>query len=375
MNRFLANVYRLSIKELWSLAHDPIMLFLIVYALSLAVITVAEGVKLEVVNATVAVVDDDRSELSRRIADALVQPYFTPAVEIGRDDAGRAMDTGHYSFVLEFPPRMEADTLAGRVPQVGLTIDATAMVQAGNGYAYLQSIVLQEAATWARSKGVEALLPITVVPRVHFNPNVEGRWFNAIMQLINSITILSIILVGAAVIREREHGTIEHLLVMPVRAIEIALSKILANGAVILLAVVLSMELVVRGWLGVPIAGSRTLFIVGTVVYLFSTTALGILIATYANSMPQFGLMTIPVFVTMLLLSGNMTPLESMPPALQWAMHISPSVYYVQFSQGLLYRGATLDIVWQPLLVMTGLGAVFLTVATRRFHDMLSRSG
>jgi ABC-2 type transport system permease protein len=373
--RFLLNLWHLSVKELASLRHDPVMLALIIYALSFAVVTVATGTKLEVVNAQVAVVDRDRSDLSHRIVDALRPPQFKPSIEVSEAEAARGMDLGRWGFVIEFPPNFEADVLAGRSPGVALTIDATIMVQAGNGATLIQNVVAEEVATWAKSAGVEASLPIAVVPRVHFNPNVEGRWFGAIMQLINSITILSIILVGAAVIREREHGTIEHLLVMPIGALEIALSKVIANGAVILVATLISMEVVVRGWLDVPIGGSRLLFTFGTVIYLFSTTALGILIATVANSMPQFGLMSIPVFTTMLLLSGNMTPLESMPTALAWAMHISPSVYYVQFAQGLLYRSATLDIVWQPLAVMAGLGVVFLSVAARRFHVMLSRVG
>ncbi len=375
MIRSITAIYRLSIKELASLRHDPMMLFLIVYAFTAAVVLVSAGMKIEVANATVAIVDEDRSQLSTRLADALVPPYFKRAVVIERPDVERAMDVGSYSFVLEFPPRFEADVIAGRAPAVGLVVDATVMVQAGNGTAYIQSILLKEAAAYLHAAGIEASLPIAVAPRVWFNPNLEGRWFSSIMQLINSITILSILLVGAAVIREREHGTIEHLMVMPVSAFEIAIAKVLANGAVLLLAVVLSMEWVIRGWLGVPIAGSRALFLLGTVIYLFSTTSLGILVATLANSMPQFALMSIPVFVTMLLLSGNMTPLESMPAVLQWGMHASPSVYYVQFAQGLLYRGATLDIVWQPLAIMAGLGALFLTLAIRRFHVMLSRFG
>jgi ABC-2 type transport system permease protein len=374
MRRFVANVFRLGVKELWSLRRDPVMLFLIVYAFSVAVVMVSSGVRLEVVNATIAIVDEDRSQLTARMTDGFVAPYFKPPVSIARTEVDRAMDVGRYGFVLEFPPRFEADVLLGRRPAIGLTIDATAMVQAGNGYAYIQSILLQEAAAFLHSKGIEAQLPIVMVPRVHFNPNVEGRWFSSIMQLVNSITILSILLVGAAVIREREHGTIEHLLVMPVRAIEIALAKVLANGAVLLVAVVLSMELVIRWYLDVPIAGSRTLFLFGTVIFLFSTTSLGILVATLAASMPQFALMAIPVFTTMLLLSGNMTPLESMPAVLQWAMHASPSVYYVQFSQGLLYRGATIDIVWRPLAIMMVLGAGFLGFAAHRFRIMLSRS-
>jgi ABC-2 type transport system permease protein len=373
--RFLSNLWRLSIKELASLAHDPMMVFLIVYAFSVAVVLVSNAVKIEVAAATVAVVDEDRSQLSARLVDALVPPYFKPPVTISRPEVEAAMDAGKYSFVLEFPPKFEADVLAGRSPAVGLVVDATVMVQAGNGTSYIQTILLQEVAAHLHAAGVEASLPIAVAPRVWFNPNLEGRWFSSIMQLINSITILSILLVGAAVIREREHGTIEHLMVMPVGALEIALAKVLANGAVILLAVMLSMELVIRWFLGVPIAGSRALFLFGTVIFLFSTTSLGILVATLANSMPQFALMSIPVFVTMLLLSGNMTPLESMPEVLQWAMHASPSVYYVQFSQGLLYRGATLDIVWQPLTIMAGLGVVFLTLAVRRFHAMLANFG
>lgn len=373
--RFLLNLWRLSAKELWSLWHDPIMLGLIVYALSFAVVLVADGVKLEVVDAQVAVVDRDQSVLSRRIVDALRPPFFKPPLEVSEQESGRGMDVGRWGFVLEFPPKFEADVIAGRAPAVALTIDATAMVQAGNGAMLIQNIVASEVAEWAHGAGLSALVPVDVVPRVLFNPNVEGAWFNANMQLINSITILSIILVGAAVIREREHGTIEHLLVMPVGAAEIALSKVLANSAVILVATLASMELVVRGWLGVPIEGSRVLFAAGTLIYLFSTASLGILIATVANSMPQFALMSIPVFTSMLLLSGNMTPLESMPAVLRWGMHASPSVYYVQFAQGILYRGATLDLVWQPLAVMIGLGVIFLTAAVRRFHAMLANAG
>lgn len=374
MRRFFANLFRLGVKELASLRHDPMMLFLILYAFSAAVVFVSSGVKLEVTNAAIAVVDQDRSELSTRMTDAFAPPFFQTPVVLAADEVDRAMDVGRFGFVLEIPPNFEADVLRGRSPGLGLVVDATVMVQAGNGATYIQSILLKEAATWLGSKGIEAQLPISVVPRVWFNPNVEGRWFSSIMQLINSIVILSILLVGAAVIREREHGTIEHLLVMPVSAVEIALAKVLANGAVLLVAVVLSMELVVRGFLGVPIAGSRLLFLVGTTIFLFSTTSLGILIATLARSMPQFALMAIPVFTTMLLLSGNMTPLESMPKLLQWAMHVSPSVYYVQFAQGVLYRGATIDLVWFPMMVMVALGIVFLIYATHRFRIMLSKA-
>ena len=135
--RFLLNLFRLSVKELWSLWHDPIMLGLIVYALSVAVVTVATGVKLEVENAQVAVVDRDQSVLSRRIVDALRPPFFKAPIEVSTNEAERGMDVGRWGFVLEFPPKFEADVLAGRSPGLALTIDATAMVQAEIGRAHV----------------------------------------------------------------------------------------------------------------------------------------------------------------------------------------------------------------------------------------------
>ncbi|MBT9290487.1 ABC transporter permease [Prosthecodimorpha staleyi] len=375
MLRAIDNIWHLVLKEFASLAGDRVMLVLIFYAFSMAIVTVANGVKLEVSNASVAVIDLDRSPAVDRIVDAVRPPYFRAPVRVDAAGAEQGMDRGRYTFLLSFPPGFEADLLAGRKPEIGLTVDATAMTQAGNGVAYLREIVSTETARYLSAKGVEAGLPVGAVIRQAFNPNLDGVRYNAVMQLVNSITILSIILVGAAVIREREHGTIEHLLVMPVRPTEIALGKIIANGLVVLIAVFFAIEVVLRGVLDVPIAGSVPLFLAGTAVYLFATTALGIVLATLANSMPQLGLMAIPVFITMQLLSGAMTPLESMPKVLQEAMHVSPSVYFVQFSQAILYRGAGFEVVWFPLAMMAGIGAALLAFAVSRFRRMLEKSG
>ena len=373
--RLVLNVFRLAVKELWSLRADPVMLVLIAYAFTAAVVTVAKGVKLEVSNASVAIVDLDRSPLSGRVADGLAPPYFRAPVHVDRAEAERGMDLGRYTFVIEVPPDFEADVIRGRSPALGVTVDATAMSQAGNGVAYIQQIVSQEVSTYLETRGIAAQMPIATETRMYFNPNLEGTRFNAVMQVINSITILSIILLGAAVVREREHGTIEHLLVMPVTAFEIALAKVIANSAVILVVVTFSVEVVVKKVLGVPVAGSMPLFLAGTAVYLFSTTSLGILIATVANSMPQLGLLAIPVFVTMQLLSGAITPLESMPETLQQIMKVSPAVYFVQYAQAILYRGAGIAVVWPQLAMMAALGTVFFVWAVKRFRIMLARSG
>jgi ABC-2 type transport system permease protein len=161
---------------------------------------------------------------------------------------------------------------------------------------------------------------------------------------------------------------------MPVRASEIVVAKIWANGLVVMVAAALSLLIVVEQLLKVPIAGSVPLFLVGIAIYLFAITSLGILLATIANTMPQFALLAIPVFLTLNMLSGGPSPLESMPEPLQIGVQLSPAMHFVRFSQSVLCRGAGLDVVWSQLCILVVLGTVFLALALARFRTMLARS-
>lgn len=366
----LRNIFRLGIKELYSLARDPVMVFLIVWLFTAGTYTVTKGIKFEVENASIALVDEDRSQLSSRIRDAFLPPYFKPPALISLAEMDRAMDTGKFIFVVDIPRDFEADVVAGRQPTIQVNVDATAMSQAGNGAGYISNIINRELRTYLG--GESAREPATLAVRVRFNPNLEGTWFTAIMQVINNVTVLAIILCGAAVIREREHGTIEHLLVMPLTPAQIVLAKIWANSLVVLAAATFSLIVVVRGLLGVPVIGSVTLFITGTAVYLFSVTGLGVMLATIARSMPQFGLLSIPVFVVLNLLSGSTTPIDSMPGALQIAVQGLPSTHFVSFSQAVLYRGAGLDLVWRELAAIALIGAIYFGFALLRFRATVS---
>ena len=211
----------LGVKELHSLRRDLVLVFLILYTFTFAIYTVATGVKTEVRNAAIAIVDEDGSELSHRIRDALLPPYFkTPAVFTpGEIDA--AMDAVRYTFVVDIPPNFQADVLAGRTPSLQVNVDATAMTLAGNGALYNQSIINQELANFASRSETRTSLPVSLTIRARFNPNLESSWFTAVMQIISNVTMLSLILSGASVIREREHGTIEHLLVMPLSPLKL----------------------------------------------------------------------------------------------------------------------------------------------------------
>jgi ABC-2 type transport system permease protein len=367
------NVFRLVIKELRSIRADPTMLILVAYAFSISVNTVATGAVTEATNLSVGIVDEDGSELSREFAEGLVRPTFQPAVQIKASEIDSKMDKGELLFVVEIPPNFQADILAERKTSIQINVDATAVAQAGNGASYLKTAISNEINDFiSKRESSKSIVPINVVIRAKFNPNLKTAWFSAMTQVINQITLLTVILTGAALIREREQGTVEHLLVMPVVPAEIMLSKMFANGLVILMAAMLSLQFVVHLWIGAPIAGSILLFLLGAALYALVVAALGILLGTLATTMGQFGLLAMPVLMVTQLLSGSSTPMESMPVWLQYIMQtISPTPHFVAFAQAVLFRGADLSIVWRPLVAMLIIGSVYFAVAIIRFRRVI----
>lgn len=371
--RNLANIYDLGVKELWSLWRDPMMLLLIVYVFTASVYTSATSMPETLHNAPIAIVDEDNSALSQRIASAFYPPQFTPPamVDYGSVDAG--MDAGQYTFALVIPPNFQRDVLAGRSPAVQLNVDATRMSQAFTGSGYVQQIFTGEVNEFVkRYRGTEAP-PVDLALRARFNPSLDKAWFGSVVEIINNITLLSIILTGAALIREREHGTIEHLLVMPVTPAQIMLSKVWSMGLIVLVAAFLSLNLMVRGVLDVPIDGSIALFFAGAALSLFATTSMGIFIATLARNMPQFGMLMMLTIMPLQMLSGGTTPRESMPEIVQNIMLIAPTTHFVELGQAILYRGAGLDVVWQPFLALALIGTVLFFLSLARFRKTIGQ--
>jgi ABC-2 type transport system permease protein len=165
------NIFWLGTKELRGLRADPVLLFLIAYAFSAAVYMMATGAKTEVENASVGIVDEDHSELSRRIALALLKPTFKPPVEMTADEIDPTMNSGRFVFVIEVPPKLEFDVLARRQPTVQVDTDATAMTLAGNGFTYLQNIITREAQSYVGRNEGTTTQPINLVIRAKFNPD------------------------------------------------------------------------------------------------------------------------------------------------------------------------------------------------------------
>jgi ABC-2 type transport system permease protein len=367
------HIFRLGIKELISLLRDPVLLFLIAYAFSFAVYTPSKSAVMDLVNASIAVVNQDDSQAARSVKDAMLPPLFLPAKDIAFSDINPDMDAGRYTFVVNLPQKFQQDLERDAKPTIEIVTDATAMSQAGRGPGYLQRIITSTIDPFWKGRGKRNDAPVAQLEtRAHFNPNMEQGWFVAINQIINNISVLAIFLSGAAVLREREHGNLEHLLVMPLHPYELMFAKIWANGLVVVLAAMASLFLVVKGALGVPVTGSVLLFLLGLSTYLFSVTALGIMLATLVRSMPQFGLLAFPVFIVMNLLSGGQTPLESMPVMIQKLMQFVPSTHFVAFSQAILFRDANFSMVWPDLAKMLAIGLAYTIFTLSRFRKMLA---
>ena len=370
MLQSLKNIYYLGIKEIRGLLKDWLLMALIVYSFSYAIVVASKSQPDSLNNATIAIVDDDRSQLTKRLTDAFIPPMFMEAKIITQPEIDKLMDQGKYTFVVVFPPNFQHDVMSGKEPEIQINVDATRMSQAFTGAGYIQQILQREMAEFMKKD--EGTVLAKYVPRNRFNPNLTQSWFTSVMQLVNNITMLAIILTGSALIRERENGTLEHLLVMPVSAFEIMASKIWSMMLVVLVASALSLIFVIRIFMEVPVEGSIPLFLFGVALHLFAATSLGIFLACVSQNMPQLGILLILVYLPMQMLSGGTTPRESMPQWVQNVMELAPTTHFVSFSQSILYRGAGLEVVWKPFLILLVIGAVLFTISLAKFRKSVA---
>ncbi len=368
----LLNIFWLGIKEIRSLLSDIVMVVFVIYAFTLGIYTQATGTSNEVNNASIAFVDEDDSTLSKELINAFYPPRFKVPETISASEVETAMDKGRFMFVVTIPPQFEDNLKADRNPDLQLNIDATAVMQASIGANYIKNITNDRISTFFKRTEEKAPPPVNLVIHKLFNPNGISSWFSSVVAIINQISLLTVVLTGAAVIREREHGTLEHLLVMPLTSFEIAMAKVWANGLVILLATGMSLLLIVHMALNVPFAGSVALWFFGVVLYLFFATALGIFLGTISRSMAQFALLIILVILTLMLLSGGTTPIESQPKWLQYITFFLASRHFVSFSQVIIYRGGGIWAVWPQFLTVSAIGLGFFVYSLALFRKSIA---
>ena len=280
----------------------------------------------------------------------------------------RFLDRAEYIFVLHIPSGFQKDLLAGKAPDISIDVDATAIGHAKLGATYLSKIINQEINTFLLGSHKPADPPIQMNTRVMYNPNNENSWFMSIVLLNHMITLLSIILPAAALIKEKERGTVEHLLVMPLVPLEITIAKVWANSFIVLIGAMFALFFSIKWVIGAPIHGSMLIFFFGTIVFLYATTELGVFLATIAKNQPQAGLLSMPIIVPIAILNGGITPMESMPRFLQIIMQFAPTTHYMEFCSRVLIRDAGIGVVWPQLLAMAAIGTVLFIGAMIRFR-------
>lgn len=367
----LSNIFHLGVKELISLRNDKVLIIFLIYAFTFLVYTAAKNEGLELTNASIAIADEDNSMLSERIKSAFMSPYFLPPEQISVDRIDTVMYSGSYTFVINIPPGFQKDILADQTPDIQVNVDATAISQAAIGAGYIRRIINDEVNDFFTDTTDARSSPAELSIRIKFNPNLEGGWFMSVMEMINVMTLISILTSGAAVIREREQETIDHLLVMPLTPFEIMTAKFWSNALVMVIAVLFSLTFIIQYLLMVDIQGSVILFITGVILYLFSMTSVGIFLATISNSMQQLGLLSILVVFPMLLLSGGYTPIDAMPGIVAYITALSPTRHFVSFAQAVLFRGAGMEIVWKELSGVGLIGLMFFALALIRFRKTI----
>ncbi|MGJ0289037.1 ABC transporter permease [Aliarcobacter cryaerophilus] len=374
MIRTFLNIYNLMIKELKIVLYDKGMLIFIVYVFSVAIYIGGTKTSTELKNGSIAFVDSDKSQLSQRLIDAFYKPRFNTPDIISYYDIDKKMDSGYYTFIVLIPSEFEKDVLSNNVPEIQVNIDATRMTQAGIGASYVRNIINQEIETFLQKSSENSFNP-KLVTRYKYNQNLTGDWFGSINEIINNIVMISILLSAASLVREREHGTIEHLMVMPLSSFEIMISKILAVCIIVLIGVCFSIFFIVEMLLQIPISGSIVLYLFSTFLVLFATTSMGVFIGTIVKNMPQLGMVFILTILPLMMLSGTMSPYESMPLVLQYLMNLMPTSHFVELSQAILFRDAGITIVYKQMINIFLIGVVFFTITLLIFKKSLKLNG
>ena len=375
MSRRLFGLVR---KEFAQILRDRPLLIILIWAFTAAVYAAGTGRAMESTDVATAVYDLSRGPASREFVSHLRRPYFKIVAHLDREaDIAATHNTGRAAIVVVIPPEFQRLMDGSGQAHIQVLTDGALAMSATLSVAYLAAVstqyvldVLQDRATPAGSRG----MPIPAVDarlRVRFNPNMSSAWFAALLELLNMCTMVSLLLTAANLVREKERGTVEQLLVSPVRPIEIFLAKIIPTIIVVLLLSAVCFLLVLRPAFQVPMRGSPALFFAVTAMYVFAMTSMGIAIAVVARNLSQAIMMMILILQPMVFLSGAWNPPEAMSPWMRWISVVSPLRYYIDFAFGVVLKGNGLTLVVWDVVGIVVLGALLFAFALTWFERSL----
>jgi ABC-2 type transport system permease protein len=375
MRIWLQQTAVLAMKEIRQLLRDRALFIYTVYIFTANIIIAAGGASNELRDSPVRVHDADRSVASRNLIYSFQQPRFRLAGEVdSAAEALRLLDRGEAQMILDIPPDF-AESLRRQQPaHVQALIDTS---QANTGYlasSYAARIVARFSEDQAQRNIIRAggdprnLPAIRNELRVWYNPGLNDKWFNTISELLTMVTVACILLPAAAMIREKERGTLEQLLVSPLTPLQIMLSKLFSMMLVMLCGTTVAVFGIMMPFYGVPFVGSVPLFFLLTALYAFTNAGLGLVAATFARNSAQVGLVVLLMVMPIVMLSGTWTPMESMPPWLRALMYLSPLRHFIEIAYGILLRGAGFGVLWDSALPMAAIGVALFALGLARFR-------
>lgn len=365
----------MTAKEFVQLKNDRALLLFILYSFTANILMAGSSESRELHNAVVIVHDGDHSAASRDLIYRFRQPYFRFAGEVSNINEGlRRLEQGRAMLFLDIPEHFSETLQRGaQTASVQLLVDTSKATRGYLASSYSVQIGALFSGEWAtqaqgQAAGGGTLPSIESRTRIWYNPTLKESWFSSIAELLVMMTVCCILLPATAMVREKERGTIEQLLVSPLSPFQILASKVLAMVVVLVAATSLGVFGIMQPFFAVPMRGSLGLFLALTALFAFTNAGLGLMIATFARNAAQAGMLVLLIIMPIVVLSGTFTPRDSMPAALNAVMNVSPLRHYIEIAYGILLRGAGLETLWDSALAMLLLGSVLFGIAMWRFR-------
>jgi ABC-2 type transport system permease protein len=374
MRRRLTGLIR---KEFAQIFRDPPLLVILIWAFTAAVYAAGTGRAMESTEVATAVYDLSRGPASREFLSHLQRPYFKPVAYLTREsDINAYLDAGRAAIVVIVPPDFQRRIDGEEQAHIQVLTDGALAMSATLSVAYLAAISARYSVDVLSRRADGRRQPIAVPTlderlRVRFNPNMSSAWFAALLEMLNMCTMVSLLLTAANLVREKERGTLEQLLVSPARPIEIFFGKIAPTVLIVLTLTAVCFVVVLRPAFHVPLRGSVVLFFTVTALYVFAMTSMGIAIALVARNLSQAIMLMILILQPMIFLSGAWNPPEAMSPWMRWISIASPLRYYIDFAFGVVLKGNSFALVFGDILGLTILGAILFAFSLVWFERSL----
>lgn len=344
-------------KEFRQFLRDRLLVALVIFIYTADVVMCTVALSFDVRNLKLALYDADRTQLSSRLVERFTATEYFGAIlpAAGLHEIDRLLDAGQADLALVIPAGLAADIAAGRGAAVQVLVSGTNSntANAARGYAdaivggFARDMLVEHAA----GQGLSIELPgVRAQTRIWYNPQLEFRHFMAISMVVVAGVMMGVITAAAALVREKESGTIEQLVVTPLRSLEVIAAKAAPPFAIGMLS--LAPSLAIARLFGVPMVGSLPLFVTASAIALAAFLAIGFFIGTLAQNQQQALLLAFLVLFPLMFLSGTTVPVESMPASMQWLSYLSPVRHYMELATGVLMKGVGLDILWPHLAAL-----------------------